>query len=144
MVLDQDSKQLNQQAHKGNPEQQFVNIGKRERKFRLAAGFLLLAAGWILSFWYIFSVIAMGWLILLFVIYYQSIRFLFDYKTGTCPLKAELGQEKLDAWISVTGEDISNVSKIKTIKSISRKALLISLVLAAVLTLLTYFAGIVI
>lgn len=111
-----------------------TNIGDRERRFRLVLGGVVLAAGlWIGSI-LVARDAAWGWRLLLFPLFYQGIRFIFDYRTGTCPLKAELGQRKLDGWMTILGERIEDPALSARIRSISRRALLWSVLGAVLLT----------
>lgn len=116
-----------------------VNIGRDERDLRRLLGILLF-------FLTIFAAVALWWLeaapswsLVLFPFYYQGVRFVLDYSTGTCPLKAELGQEKLDARFSILGTKIPDEARIKAIRTKSRKALVQALAAAAVLTAATFF-----
>lgn len=117
---------------------QTVNIGRNERELRRLLGILVI-------FLTIFAAVALWWLeaapawsLVLLPFYYQGVQFVLDYSTGTCPLKAELGQEKLDARFSILGTKIQDEGRIKAIRTKSRKALVQALAVAAVLTAATY------
>lgn len=116
-----------------------VNIGIRERKTRQFLGiiFLLIALVAILIFRQ--SETNYWWGLVLFPVWYQGIRFLLDFKTGTCPLKAELGQKKLDAFMSVFGEKIEDKELVLKIRSKSRKAIVWAVSAAIVLTAFSIF-----
>ncbi|MBS1272472.1 MAG: hypothetical protein MAGBODY4_01618 [Candidatus Marinimicrobia bacterium] len=113
---------------------QLVNIGMQERKVRLVMGIIMLGVAA-----YLFYLVAINensflWTILLFIVTYQAVRFLFDYRTGTCPLKAELGQRKMTGFMTVLGEKISDTQLQDSIKTVSRRAFTISPGAAIVVT----------
>lgn len=114
-----------------------VNIGFTERKVRLVSGVVLLALSIILSLVFIGANVSLWWSIVLLLTYYQGVRFLLDYRTGTCPLKAELRQSKLDGYFTILGERLVDEDSALQIRSKSRKALLQAVSLAVGLTLLT-------
>lgn len=116
-----------------------VNIGPHERELRRLLGILVM-------FLTIFAAVALWWLdaaplwsLILLPFFYQGVRFMLDYRTGICPLKAELGQEKLDSRFSILGTKIRDRNRIEAIRTKSRRALAQSLVAAAILTVATYF-----
>lgn len=112
-----------------------VNIGITERHVRLVLGAAFLAAGvWLAYEMGYHRGTAWGWRLLLFPVFYQGVRFLYDYRTGTCPLKAELGQRKMDGWLTIVGTRIGDPDLAGRIRTVSRRALVRSLVLAAVMT----------
>lgn len=112
-----------------------VNIGERERRVRLVLGAAFLAAGvWLAYRMGYHRDVAWGWRLLLFPVFYQGVRFLYDYRTGTCPVKAELGQRKMDGWLTVLGAKVGDPDLAGRIRAVSRKALARSLALAAVMT----------
>jgi hypothetical protein len=111
-----------------------MNIGDRERRLRLVLGGVLLAAGLWIASGLVARDAAWGWRLLLFPLFYQGIRFFFDYRTGTCPLKAELGQCKLDGWMTILGDRIDDPARARRIRRISRRALVWSLLGAVLLT----------
>lgn len=111
-----------------------ANIGERERRVRLMLGGVILAASLFLASFLVTRDAGWGWRIALFPLFYQGIRFVFDYRTGTCPLKAELGQRRFDGWMTVLGDRIGDPALTARIRSISRRALVWSLAGAAVLT----------
>lgn len=115
-----------------------VNIGPRERELRRLLGILVLflALFAAVALWWV--EVAPVWYLILVPFYYQGVRFLLDHRTGTCPLKAELGQEKLDARFSILGTRIQDRSRIAAIRRKSRKALAQSIATALVLTGLSY------
>lgn len=101
-----------------------TNIGDRERRVRLALGGVVLAAAlWIASI-LVARDAAWGWRLLLFPLFYQGIRFFFDYRTGVCPLKAELGQRAFDGWMTVLGDPIEDPDRARQIRTLSRRAIL--------------------
>ena len=83
-----------------------VNIGIRERKLRRILEIVFLLVGVYLSYVFVERNLNIWWGPVLFPLWYQGIRFLYDYSTVTCPLKAELDQSRLDAFMSVFGEPI--------------------------------------
>jgi len=115
----------------------FVNIGLRERKIRRVFGIGILSASIAVAVVFILNDLSPAWGWILLPFFYQGVRFILDYRTGTCPLKAELGQEKLDAWFSMLGTKIENGERVARIRSISRKALWQAGVAALLLSLLT-------
>lgn len=114
-----------------------VNIGIRERKLRRILGIVFLLISIILTYIFANRGTDIWWGLILFPLWYQGIRFLYDYSTGTCPLKAELGQSRLDAFMSVFGEPIEDKELEQKIRTISRKALFRSLSAAFLLTSLS-------
>lgn len=110
------------------------NIGDRERRVRLILGGFLLAVGlWVAS-----ALVARNahweWRLLLFPLFYQGLRFVFDYRTGTCPLKAELGQRSMDGWLTILGERVGDDGLARRIRGISRRAIGWSFLGAVLLT----------
>ena len=103
-----------------------VNIGLKERKNRLILGLAFLTACVIVSIIFINS-----------AFYYQGIRFILDYQTGTCPLKAELSQTKLDANFSILGDKLEDEELSLKIKRKSRRALAQAMGIALVLSIIT-------
>ena len=85
-----------------------VNIGIRERKLRRILEIVFLLVGVYLTYVFVERNLNIWWGPVLFPLWYQGIRFLYDYSTVTCPLKAELGQSRLDAFMSVFGEPIED------------------------------------
>ncbi len=112
----------------------YTNIGERERRVRLVLGGLVLAATlWIGSI-LVARDAAWGWRLLLFPLFYQGIRFFFDYRTGICPGKAELGQCRHEGWLTIFGDPIDDPDRVARIRTLSRWALLWSLLGATALT----------
>lgn len=116
-----------------------VNIGRNERELRRLLGILVLFLTFsaAVALWWLEA--ALLWSLILFPFYYQGIRFLLDYRTGTCPLKAELGQQKLDARFSILGTKIQDRDRVVAIRAKSRKALAQAIGAAVVLTVATMF-----
>ena len=110
-----------------------VNIGLTERRLRLGLGLLMLAAGLAATVLLATSSAVWPWALLLLLVYYQGIRFVLDYRTGTCPLKAELGQRRLDAKFSIMGEPVEDPGLARRIRSVSRRALVQAALAAIVL-----------
>ncbi len=114
-----------------------VNIGIRERKNRLILGIFFLIAASVVTVFFMKADMNFWWGFILFPVWYQGIRFFLDYKTGTCPLKAELGQIKLDAFVSFSGKKIEDRERALKIRDRSRKAVFKAIAAAFFLTLLT-------
>jgi len=113
-----------------------VNIGKRERVNRLILGIAMLIAAFGLGWWITTQSVA-GWSIaLFFIVVYQGVRFLLDFQTGTCPLKAELGQRRLDGFFTISGTAIDDKRLADDIRRKSRGALVLALFVAMAATLL--------
>lgn len=105
-------------------EPDHVNIGLQERNVRRVLGYLLLAGSLLAAVWMILSDSRPVWILLLFVFFYQGIRFILDYQTGTCPVKSEVGQKKMDArFLSILGEEITDQDAVIKIRNKSRRAL---------------------
>lgn len=115
-------------------QEETVNIGPRERRVRLTMGVLLFIATVFLAIWILQTNPSAVWALLLFVLTYQTVRFYYDYRTGTCPLKAELGQRKMEGFMTTTGDPIPDHNLTRRIRSKSRRALVISLAVALVVT----------
>lgn len=112
-----------------------ANIGPTERNVRRWAGISMLAVGTVLTWWLVtLDAVAWWWALVFFALYYQAVRFVLDAQTGTCPLKAELGQRNLRGLMTVLGEPIADPALASTIRAISRRATVFSLVAAALLT----------
>ena len=120
----------------GKTSDTYVNIGPRERKVRRILGILILIAAIAVSALFKNSEICFWWGLALFPLWYQGIRFIYDYTTGTCPLKAELGQSRLDAFVSVFGEPIKDREMEQQIRTKSRKAVYRAAAAAFLLTCL--------
>ncbi len=113
-----------------------INIGKRERVNRLILGIVMLLAAFGLGWWITTQSVA-GWLIaLFFIVVYQGVRFLLDFQTGTCPLKAELGQRRLDGFFTISGTAIDDKRLADDIRGKSRRALILALFVAIAATML--------
>lgn len=116
-----------------------ANIGMREHKLRRTLGIVLLLASFALSYSFVTRLGSSWWGLFLLVTYYQGVRFLLDYQTGTCPLKAELGQSKLEGAFTIFGEKIADQVRVMEIRARSRKALAQAVTASAGFTLLTIF-----
>jgi len=114
-----------------------VNIGLKERKVRRALGIGFLLIYLIVTVFFAGSEVSPIWGLILFPITYQGVRFFLDYRTGTCPLKAELGQQKLDGTLTILGEKIQDENQVREIRRKSRRALVQSLGGGIVLTAFT-------
>jgi hypothetical protein len=78
------------------------------------------------------------WAWALLPLYYQGTRFILDHYTGTCPLKAELGEANLEArYLSVRGKPVEDPALVAAIRATSRHALLQTLSVSLTLTLVT-------
>ena len=116
---------------------QNVNIGFKERKVRMIFGIVILLASVVITFLLVHSGANLWWGLVLFPAWYQGIRFILDYITGTCPLKAELGQIRLEAFMSVFGKKLEDRELALRIRAKSRKALFQAVAVAFLLTVLT-------
>ncbi len=114
-----------------------VNIGERERKVRRTLGVVFLLASVVITFVLVQSKASAWWGLIVFPLWYQGIRFILDYKTGTCPLKAELGQIKLNAFMSVFGKKLEDRELALRIRAKSRKALFQAIAAAFLLTIMS-------
>ena len=115
-----------------------VNIGPREREIRRTLGLGLLGVVVALFILMLVTGASRWWSLVFFPLLYQGVRFVFDYRTGTCPLKAELGQEKLDGAMTLFGTDIQDVRRAMKIRAISRRALIEAVLLALAGTLAAF------
>ena len=115
-----------------------VNIGPREREIRRTLGLGLLAFVVALFVVLLLTEASRWWSLVFFPFLYQGVRFLLDYRTGTCPLKAELGQEKLDGAMTIFGDEIQDVRRAMKIRAISRRALIEAVLLALAGTLTAF------
>ncbi len=113
-----------------------MNIGTKERKMRRALGIVFLFISLGVGIIFVLNRINPLWALILLPFYYQGVRFILDYRTGTCPLKAELGQYKLDAKFSILGEKFQDSNLARAIQIKSRKALVQAGLAGVVLTLL--------
>lgn len=114
-----------------------TNIGIKERRFRRLLGISLLGITMVLTFILSRMDLNFWWGIILFPFWFQGIRFLYDYSTGTCPLKAELGQSRLNAFFSVFGEKIEDRELALKIRTKSRLAIYRAAAAAFLLTILS-------
>lgn len=120
-----------------------ANIGPRERSVRRWMGITLLALGTALT-WVLVSRgedVAWWWGIPFFAIYYMAVRLVLDGQTGTCPIKAELGQRNLYGWFTILGEPIDDLRLVATLRHISRRAALFSIVSASILTFVSMWTA---
>lgn len=118
-------------------DQTAVNIGLDERKLRRALGILILVSSLLATAIFIWAGSSPWWGLILLPFYYQGVRFILDYRTGTCPLKAELGQRKLEATFSIFGEEIEDKGLAQRIRAKSRQALVQAGAAAVLLTALS-------
>ena len=114
-----------------------VNIGLRERKLRRVLGFVFLIGSIAVAVIFIMSGTQPLWGLVLLPFYYQGVRFILDHRTGTCPLKAELGQYKLEGLLTIYGDKLDDENLAMQIRTKSRKALGQALGAAVLLSLLT-------
>lgn len=120
------------------PRNELVNIGPREREIRRTLGLGLLGAVVVLFAVLLLTGASRWWSLVTFPLLYQGVRFLLDHRTGTDPLKAELGQEKLDGAMTIFGTEIHDVRRAMRIRAISRRALLEAVLLALAGTLTAF------
>ncbi|MCF7804658.1 MAG: hypothetical protein K9N46_10075 [Candidatus Marinimicrobia bacterium] len=118
---------------------EYINIGVKEQKVRLVLGILMGIVVVVMAVMMARNNLTGIWGGILFILTYQAVRFYFDYRTGTCPLKAELGQEKLEGWMTTIGDPISDQEKSKRIRTKSRKAFAWSFGAAVVVTAVVLF-----
>ena len=111
-----------------------VNIGETERSIRLVLGVVLLIGGVAGAYGMAAAEVHRAWRLFLFPVFYQGVRFLYDHRTGTCPVKAELGQRKLDGRLTILGDRIGDSDLALRIRRVSRRALARSVVLGALFT----------
>lgn len=111
-----------------------VNIGERERTVRGVLGYAFLAFGAAVTVALVFSDANPWWSLVLLPLFYQGARFRFDKRSGTCPLKAELGQHRLDGVLTILGQRIDDAATVSRIKTISRRGLVEAAVWGVVLT----------
>lgn len=116
--------------------QEYTNIGLTERKVRLWLGVGMLGIAIALAVIFLATDTSRWWRLVLLVPTYQGIRFLYDSWVGVCPLKAELGQEKMTGFMTTVGTKISDQTRIDRIKQVSRGAMTRSVVGAAAFTVI--------
>ena len=115
-----------------------VNIGAREREIRRTLGLGLLGVVVALFILMLVTGASRWWSLVFFPMLYQGVRFVYDHRTGICPLKAELGQERLDGAMTIFGTDIEDVRRATKIRAISRRALIETVLLALAGTLAAF------
>ncbi|MBI2919208.1 MAG: hypothetical protein HYY01_14635 [Chloroflexi bacterium] len=117
-------------------ESGLFNIGPREKSFRRGLGALVLALTAMFAVYFFAYDIGQWWRAVLFVPVFLGTSLLFEARSGTCPLKAELGQEDLqDRPLSIGGTQIADIERARQIRSVSRRAQLKALGVAVVVTI---------
>ncbi len=115
---------------------ELVNIGARERSFRRGLGGLVLALTAMFAVYFLTYDIGRWWRLVLFIPVFLGTHLLFGARTGTCALKAELGQEDLgDGVFSIKGVEIGDGERARRIRSVSRRAQAKALVVATAVAL---------
>jgi len=112
-----------------------ANIGRQERTARRWMGISLLALGTALT-WVLGSrgePVPSYWAVLFLVLYVVAVRLVLDAQTGTCPLKAERGEQELDGWLSLTGRPIGDPRVEDLLRHVSRRAWVFAVVAGVVL-----------
>lgn len=116
---------------------ELVNIGPKGRSLRRKLAGLFLALAVLLALYFFVYDISRYWRLLLFVPIFLGIHYVYEVRTGTCTIAAELGLENLkdDRPGLNLGTKIADNEKAKRIRNVSRRAQLKAFLVAAAITL---------
>lgn len=116
---------------------QLVNIGLREKSFRRGLAGLVLGLTAMFAVYFFTYDVGQWWRFVLFIPVFLGTHFLFEARSGTCLLKAELGQADLqDRVFTLMGTKIADIELARQIRKVSRRAQLKAFLWATVVTLL--------